>query len=109
MRIVLETYSKMQRRFPDKTFVCEETGWCGGGRIRPHKTHRNGLSVDFMVPVLNAIYRASWNRHPANREYIFQVDSEEKAGWIWGDAGTGYFGRGSGVAKDQWALAWQCY
>lgn len=51
--IVLETYGEMYRRYPDKTFVYGETGWCGGGRIRPHKTHRNGLSVDFVVPVLN--------------------------------------------------------
>jgi len=24
-----------------------------GGQFKPHKTHRNGLSVDFMVPVIN--------------------------------------------------------
>ena len=28
-----------------------ETGWEIGGRFKPHKTHQNGLSVDFMVPV----------------------------------------------------------
>jgi penicillin-insensitive murein endopeptidase len=29
-----------------------ETGWPQGGPFQPHRTHQNGLSVDFMVPVL---------------------------------------------------------
>jgi len=39
---------------PKTTFVYGETGFAKGGQIRPHKTHQAGLSVDFMVPVLNA-------------------------------------------------------
>ncbi len=49
---VLDTYAELARRLPDKTFVYGETGWPGGGSFRPHKTHQNGLSVDFMVPVI---------------------------------------------------------
>jgi penicillin-insensitive murein endopeptidase len=30
-----------------------ETGWASGGSFKPHKTHQNGLSVDFMVPVVD--------------------------------------------------------
>jgi uncharacterized protein YwqG len=60
--------------------------------------------------IQSEIYWAPWNKHPASPEYVFQIDSEEKAGWMWGDTGTGYFGRGvTGAAKDEWALAWQCY
>ena len=55
------------------------------------------------------IYWAPFNRHPANPTYAFQIDSEEKAGWMWGDAGVGYFGRGTGEAAATWTLAWQCY
>jgi uncharacterized protein YwqG len=55
------------------------------------------------------IYWAPFNQHPANPEYAFQIDSEAKAGWLWGDSGVGYFGRGTGQAKDTWTLAWQCY
>jgi hypothetical protein len=52
---------------------------------------------------------APWNNHPAAPEYVFQVDSSEKAGWRWGDGGVGYFGRGTAPGKeDEWALAWQC-
>ena len=31
-----------------------EAGFKHGGEFKPHKTHRNGLSVDFMVPVVDA-------------------------------------------------------
>ncbi|HEX8776147.1 MAG TPA: hypothetical protein VF735_21435, partial [Pyrinomonadaceae bacterium] len=59
--------------------------------------------------IQSEIYWAPWNKHPANPEYVFQINSEEKANWRWGDAGVGHFGRGTGVAKNQWALSWQCY
>lgn len=50
-----------------------------------------------------------WNRHPAHPKYVFQIDSEEKAYWAWGEGGIGYFGRGTGEARDQWTMDWQCY
>jgi penicillin-insensitive murein endopeptidase len=34
--------------------VYGESGWKEGGRIRPHRTHQNGLAVDFMVPVVDS-------------------------------------------------------
>ena len=49
--IVLEAYAAMAVEYPDLRFVLGETGWPGGGSFRPHKSHSNGLSVDFMVPV----------------------------------------------------------
>lgn len=55
------------------------------------------------------IYWAPLNEHPANPEYVFQIDSETKAHWAWGDSGFGYFGRGTGIFRDQWTLEWQCY
>ncbi|SHH10610.1 DUF1963 domain-containing protein [Massilia sp. CF038] len=59
--------------------------------------------------VQSEIYWAPWNRHPALPEYVFQIDSTEKGNWMWGDAGVGYFGRGTAPGmEDEWALAWQC-
>ena len=51
--VVLEAYEQLAIEMPDKVFVYGETGWKEGGQLKPHKTHRNGLSVDFMVPVLD--------------------------------------------------------
>lgn len=49
--VVIDAYSQLERALSDKVFVYGETGWEDGGQFKPHKTHRNGLSVDFMVPV----------------------------------------------------------
>jgi penicillin-insensitive murein endopeptidase len=51
--VVVEAYEVLSAEMPDKTFVYGETGWAKGGRFKPHKTHQNGLSVDFMVPVID--------------------------------------------------------
>jgi penicillin-insensitive murein endopeptidase len=52
-QVVVAAYQAVERTAPNKTFVYGETGWAAGGRLRPHRTHQNGLSVDFMVPVLD--------------------------------------------------------
>jgi penicillin-insensitive murein DD-endopeptidase len=52
--IVLDAYHDLAAERPDARFVYGETGWPRGGRFRPHRTHQNGLSVDFMVPVRDA-------------------------------------------------------
>jgi len=49
--VVVATYAALEKTAPTKVFVYGETGWASGGRFRPHRTHQNGLSVDFMVPV----------------------------------------------------------
>lgn len=49
--VVLDAYKDVQQHYPQFKFVYGETGWKNGGRFRPHKTHQNGLSVDFFVPV----------------------------------------------------------
>ena len=51
---VLAAYEEMQKTVSDQFFVYGETGWPTGGRFRPHRTHQNGMSVDFMMPVRDA-------------------------------------------------------
>ncbi len=50
---VLESYDSVYKAMPEITFVYGETSWPNGGRLWPHKTHENGLSVDFFVPLRN--------------------------------------------------------
>ncbi len=59
---ILDAYSSCEKTCSGKTFVLGETGRCKGGRFMPHRTHQNGMSVDFMVPVLkkNKPYRFNW-------------------------------------------------
>jgi penicillin-insensitive murein DD-endopeptidase len=49
--IIQSAYAALAKATPEVTYVYGETGWPSGGRIRPHRTHQNGLSVDFFVPV----------------------------------------------------------
>jgi penicillin-insensitive murein endopeptidase len=51
--IVVEAYRILETEQPGKVFKYAETGFEDGGRFKPHKTHRNGLSIDFMVPVVD--------------------------------------------------------
>ena len=52
--VIVTAYAALAAADPSARFVYGETGWPSGGRIRPHRTHQNGLSVDFFVPVRNA-------------------------------------------------------
>lgn len=52
--IVVSAYQSLEREQPDKVFKYAETGLKHGGQFKPHKTHKNGLSVDFMVPVMDS-------------------------------------------------------
>ncbi len=51
--IVLNAYAELSSSHPNYRYKYAETGFSGGGQFSPHKTHQNGLSVDFMVPVMN--------------------------------------------------------
>ncbi len=51
--VIVKAYKALESSAPEKVFVYGESGFKGGGRFRPHKTHANGLSVDFFVPVVN--------------------------------------------------------
>ena len=52
-RVITDAYAALAKELPNTMFVYGESGWSEGGRIKPHRTHQNGLAVDFMVPVRN--------------------------------------------------------
>jgi penicillin-insensitive murein endopeptidase len=49
--VVVAAYKALEQSSPGVQFVYGETGWKAGGSFKPHRTHQNGLSVDFFVPV----------------------------------------------------------
>lgn len=66
--ILIESYKNLERELPDKVFKYAETGFQQGGKFEPHKTHQNGLSVDFMTPVINAANQSvHLPTHPLNK------------------------------------------
>lgn len=51
--VVLQAYQLLEKEQPGNVYKYAETGFQEGGSFKPHKTHQNGLSVDFIVPVVN--------------------------------------------------------
>ena len=51
-KIMVNAYEACRETCPGVTFVVGEIGHPKGGKFLPHRTHQNGLSVDFMSPLL---------------------------------------------------------
>lgn len=49
---ILDTYASCDVKIPDRKFYIMECSNQNGGKIWPHKTHQNGLSVDLMMPLI---------------------------------------------------------
>ncbi len=49
-----DAYTSLDVAHPNRRWQFGDFGWKAGGQLRPHKTHQNGLSADFFVPVVNA-------------------------------------------------------
>jgi penicillin-insensitive murein DD-endopeptidase len=79
--VVVEAYVQLAKTHPDLRFVYGETGWPSGGSFKPHRTHENGMSVDFMVPVrkngrITTLSTLPWHKFG----YAIEFDSTGKAG-----------------------------
>ncbi len=48
---VVAAFESAAKSHPETRFLYGEIGFPDGGRFRPHRTHREGLSVDLMVPL----------------------------------------------------------
>jgi len=51
--VILESFETLYKDYPEYKYVIGETSWLSGGSMKPHRTHQNGTSVDFMVPIRN--------------------------------------------------------
>jgi len=81
LNIVLNAYKNLEAEQPNKQFKYAETGFRQGGKFKPHKTHQNGLSVDFMVPVLNADDESvHLSTHPFNR-FGYDIEFDKKGNY----------------------------
>ena len=78
--IVIEAYQRLEKMEPDKVYKYAETGFEEGGQFKPHKTHRNGLSVDFMTPVLDENKMSvHLPTHPFNKfGYDIEFDNDDR-------------------------------
>ncbi|MGH7519396.1 MAG: penicillin-insensitive murein endopeptidase [Gemmatimonadales bacterium] len=78
---VVDAYASLHVAQPDLTFVYGETGWPRGGRFWPHRTHQNGLSVDFMVPVRDQRGRSVRLPTPPWRKFGYGIEFDSTGRW----------------------------
>ncbi len=50
-KTVISSYKKLEKKYPTYHFKVMECSKKKGGKMFPHRTHQNGLSVDFMTPL----------------------------------------------------------
>jgi len=72
--VVLGAYSTLSRSTPDVQYVYGETGLRTGGPMPPHRTHENGTSVDFMVPVRGRDGRPAQLPRTADNHYGYDLE-----------------------------------
>lgn len=76
--IITNTYSSLETEQLTKVYKYAETGFKEGGKFKPHKTHRNGLSVDFMTPVINTDGKSvHLPTHPFNK-FGYSIEFNKK-------------------------------
>lgn len=80
---VLEAYADLALDRPQVRFVYGECGWPSGGSFRPHRTHQNGMAVDFFVPVRDSHGRS--RRLPTHAFNRYGYDIEFAADGRWQD------------------------
>jgi len=67
-KIIVSSYETLESEQSSKVYKYAETGYKAGGQFKPHKTHQNGLSVDFMTPVVDKKGKSvHLPTHPFNR------------------------------------------
>jgi len=52
LKSMLAAYKKFETLLPNRMFYVMECSNQNGGKLFPHRTHQNGLSVDFMMPLI---------------------------------------------------------
>jgi len=77
--IVVAAYEATRLSAPGRVFVYGETGRRDGGPFPPHPSHQNGLSVDFMVPVLDSAGRSVPLPTPAGLRFGYDTEFDDDA------------------------------
>ena len=79
--IIVEAYKVLEQTHPDKVFKYAETGFKSGGLFWPHKTHQNGLSVDFIVPVVNTAGQSVYLPTSPLNKYGYNIEFDNKGNY----------------------------
>lgn len=76
---IITAYKTLEITAPDRFYIYGETGFENGGRFKPHKTHTNGLSVDFFVPVVDEHQKPAKLSISAFNKLGYNIEFDQKA------------------------------
>lgn len=77
---LLESYAACEKTCPGNKFRLMECAVKKGGKVLIHRTHQNGLSVDFMVPKLKNEKQIKRYDRLGIWHYLLKFDKEGKLG-----------------------------
>ena len=77
--IMLDAYARLESTAPGSQYVYGESGNEYGGPFRPHRTHQNGLSVDFFVPVHGKDGKPARLPTPATQRFGYDIEFDRNA------------------------------
>lgn len=77
--IIVAAYRELEQTLPETRFVYGETGWKNGGLFKPHRTHQNGLSVDFFVPVRDSTGRSVTLPTNITNKFGYDIEFDSRA------------------------------
>ncbi len=71
---ILEAWASLAKTHPKRVWQYGDLGWEDGGSFKPHRTHQNGLSADFFVPVRDSEGRAVKVPISAFNKYGYELE-----------------------------------
>jgi penicillin-insensitive murein endopeptidase len=78
VEILLASYGELETLLPERMFYVMECSNKNGGKLFPHRTHQNGLSVDLMMPkIKNGVPDYTLDNRGAHH-YLLEFDTEGK-------------------------------
>lgn len=82
---MIQAFAELEKTTPDRYYSLMECSNRDGGRIPVHRTHQNGMSVDFMVPKIRNGKQIRFWDHLGIWHYALDFDED---GRLWLDKNT---------------------
>ena len=77
--VMVAAYAALAKSDPELHFIYGESGWPSGGNFKPHRSHQNGLSVDFFVPVRDAANKSVPLPIGVGNKFGYDIEFDSKA------------------------------